>query len=247
MQAYTDGNKHEQGVGSGAAIFIEKEIVTQIRLKLNGRCSNNQAEQPAIIKALETIESLHNKPINPRTAVIFTDSMVGLDSLRNVNKHVYLFEDFGMRVSSLERYEWKITFSWVKAHVGIYGNERAYRLIKEAARSNGTRIAFNRFPRSTLYYEAAEQVKQQWRKCDKAATTKQYFPTIQDRLEIKFNQTPNLAAMLTGHARKRAYLHGFKLLDDATCICGQGDQTTDYLLNHCAAIYTMRSFKTKHT
>ena len=46
--------------------------------------------------------------------------------------------------------------------------------------------------------------------------------------------------MLTGHVRKRAYLHGFKLLDDATCICGQGDQTTDHLLNHCSAINTQR-------
>jgi len=54
--------------------------------------------------------------------------------------------------------------------------------------------------------------------------------------------TPNLrvAAMLTGHGRTRAYLHRFKLLDDATCICGQGDQTTDNLLNHCTMIHAQR-------
>jgi len=61
VQAYTDGSKHEQGVGSGAAIFIGKEIVAQIMLKLDSRCSNNQAEQLAIFKALEAIESLHSK------------------------------------------------------------------------------------------------------------------------------------------------------------------------------------------
>jgi len=244
VQAYTDGRKHDQRVGSGAAIFIGEEIVAQIKLKLDSRCSNNQEEQLAIDKALEANESLHNKPINPRTAAIFTDSRVTLGSLRNVNNHAYLVEEIRKRVVSLERYEWKITFSWVKAHVGINGNELADRLAKEAARSNGTSIAFNRFPRSTLYYEAAEQVKQkwqdEWRKRDKAATTKQYFPTVQDRLEIKINLTPNLAAMLTGHGRTRAYLHRFKILDDATCICGQGDQTTDHLLNHCAAINTQR-------
>jgi len=59
--------------------------------------------------------------------------------------------------------------------------------------------------------------------CDKAAITKQYFPTVQDRLKTKINLTQNLAAMLTGHGRTRAYLHRFKLLDDATRICGQGD------------------------
>ena len=121
-----------------------------------------------------------------------------------------------------------MTFSWVKAHVGIYGNELADRLAKGAARSNGTSIAFSRIPVSTLYYEAAEEARQkwqdEWRTCTKAATKKQYFPTVQDRLRIKINLIPNLVAMLTGHGRTRAYLNCFKLHDDATCICGQGDQ-----------------------
>jgi len=32
VEAYTDGSKHGQGVGSGAAIFIGNEIVAQIKL-----------------------------------------------------------------------------------------------------------------------------------------------------------------------------------------------------------------------
>ena len=58
------------------------------------------------------------------------DSRVTLDSLRNVNNHAYLVEEIRRRVVSMERYEWKITFSWVKSHVGIYGNELADRLAK---------------------------------------------------------------------------------------------------------------------
>jgi len=144
-------------------------------------------------------------------------------------------EEIRKRVARLESYEWKVRFSWVQAHVGIYGNELANRIAKEAARSNGTSIAFNRIPVSILYYEAAEEARQKWQDewttCTKAATTKHYFPTVQDRLNIKINLTPNLTAMLTGHGGTRAYLNRFKLRDDATCICGQGDQTTDHLLN----------------
>jgi len=55
VQAYTDGSKYEEGVESGAAVFIGKEILAQIKLKQDSRCSNNQAEQLALIKALEAI------------------------------------------------------------------------------------------------------------------------------------------------------------------------------------------------
>ena len=225
--------------------------MAQIKLKLDNRCSNNQAQQLAIVKALETIESLHNKVIHPRTSTIFNDGRVVLDSLRNFNNHAYLVEEIRKRVARLESYEWKVTFSWVKAYVGIYGNELPDRLAKEAARSNGTSIAFNRIPLSTLYYEAAEEARQkcqdEWTTCTKTATTKQYFPTVQDRLKIKINLTPNLAAMLTGHGRTRAYLNRFKLRDDATCICGQVDQTADHPLNHCTTIHTQREALKMHT
>jgi len=46
--------------------------------------------------------------------------------------------------------------------------------------------------------------------------------------------------MLIEHGRTRAYLHSFKLRDDATCICGQGDQTTDHLLFHCTKTHVQR-------
>jgi ribonuclease HI len=182
VQAYTDGSKHDQGVGSGAATFIGSEMVAQLKIKLDNRCSNNQAEQLAIIKALEAIESLNRYSINPHTATTFTGSLVSLDSLHNPNNHAYLVEEIRKKVASLERCEWKIMFSWVKAHTGIYGKELADRLAKEAARSDGTSNAFNRIPKSTLYYEAAEEAKQKWQDegttCDKTATTKQYFPTV---------------------------------------------------------------------
>jgi hypothetical protein len=53
----------------------------------------------------------------------------------------------------------------------------------------------------------------------------QYLPNVRDRLGTKFNLTPKLAAVLSGHGKTRAYLHRFKIREDATCICGQGEQT----------------------
>ena len=108
-------------------------LEAQIKIKLDNRCSNNQAEQLAILKALEAINSLNKHTINPRTATIFTDSRVSLDSLRNPNNHVYLVEEIRKMVAILEKCKWKIMFSRVKAHAGNYGNELADRLAKDAA------------------------------------------------------------------------------------------------------------------
>ena len=159
VQSYTDGSKYEQGVGSGAAVFIGKEILAQIKLKLNSRCSNNQAEQLALIKALEAIGSIHTTDINLYTATIFPNSKITLDSLQNAKNHTYLIEEIRKRVDILKSSEWKIEFSWVKAHIGIYRNKMADRLAKEAVQSKDTNITFNRIRKNTLYYEVEEEVK----------------------------------------------------------------------------------------
>jgi hypothetical protein len=120
----------------------------------------------------------------------------------------------------------------------------ADRLAKEDARSREGNIAFNRIPKGTLYQEAEEEAKQQWQreweKCAKAAITKKYFPTVQDRLNMKISMTPTMAAMVTGHGKTRAYLHRCKILEHVTGVCKQGDQTTDHLLYHCTLLQTQR-------
>jgi len=102
--------------------------------------------------------------INPRTATIFTDSRVSLDSLHNVNNHAHLAEEIRINVTSMARAKWKIKFSWVKAHAGIYGNEMSDRLAKEAARSDGTNYGYSRIPISAIYREAAKEAIQKWQK-----------------------------------------------------------------------------------
>jgi ribonuclease HI len=56
IQVYTDGSKQEQGVGSGAVIFKGSELIAKMQYRLDNKCSNNQAEQLAILKALEKLE-----------------------------------------------------------------------------------------------------------------------------------------------------------------------------------------------
>jgi ribonuclease HI len=135
------------------AIFIEKELKAQLKFKLDKRCSNNQLEQLSFAKALEVIDAIVIAEISPRNIAIFTDSRITIGSLKNVNNHSYLIEEIRKRISILERTNWTVEFSWVKAHVGIYGNELADKLAKAAACNRDTTVSFNRIPKSRLYSE----------------------------------------------------------------------------------------------
>ena len=53
LQIYTDGSKMEKGVGSAIAICRSGKNIKTLQYKLNKNCTNKQAEQLAILKALE--------------------------------------------------------------------------------------------------------------------------------------------------------------------------------------------------
>jgi ribonuclease HI len=89
IQIYTDGSKIEQWIGAGVAIISGKELVSKLKYKLHNRCSNNQAEQLAIAKALEALETTDIEKNSPCTAAIITYSRFSLDSIKNVNNHSY--------------------------------------------------------------------------------------------------------------------------------------------------------------
>jgi len=57
IHTYTDGSKTDKGVGSGIAIFESGQYIKSIQRRLNKKCTNNQAEQLAILTALQYIET----------------------------------------------------------------------------------------------------------------------------------------------------------------------------------------------
>jgi ribonuclease HI len=211
IQIYTDGKRNRHVVGSGVAVFVGKELQAQLKFKLDNKCSNNQAEQLAIAKVLEVIDAIDIAENSPRTIGIFPDSKITVDSVKNVNNHIYLIEEIRKRISILERTNWTVEFSWIKAFVGIYGNELADQLAKAAACNRDTTVSFNRIPKSMLYNKIEEESTQKWQKewenCTKAAKTKWFFPNIQDRVKLNINVNPNFTAIVTGHGKTRAYLH----------------------------------------
>jgi len=111
---------------------------------------HNQAEQLGILKALACIQNLKDaeKPI-----IAYTDSRITLQLLTNHKRHTYLIDKIRIKVMEMERNEWKIEFSWIKAHAGKEGNELADLLAKEASNNSNIKECYNRIPKSKISRE----------------------------------------------------------------------------------------------
>jgi ribonuclease HI len=100
IEIFTYVSNNEQGVGSGIAICIKNKLTHQIRHKLHDRCSNNQAEQIAIVKALQAIETIKINNNIQRKIMIHADSRIPLESLQNMKNRKHHIEEIRKKTIS---------------------------------------------------------------------------------------------------------------------------------------------------
>ena len=76
---------------------------TQIMYRLADGCSINQAEQLAVVKALEKLQDFRHIQGLQRSAAVHTDSKISLDAIANPRNHQHLVEQIREGVSSMEK------------------------------------------------------------------------------------------------------------------------------------------------
>jgi ribonuclease HI len=100
-----------------------------------------------------------------------------LDSIKSAKNQDHLVEEIRKRAITLNKKNWKIEFKWVKAHAGIFGNETADRLTKEATQKYY--VTYSRIPKSAIKKETLEESirnwQSQWEETTKGAITKEFF------------------------------------------------------------------------
>jgi len=110
--------------------------------RLADECSNNQAEQLAIVKALEKLRNFRHLQGLQQSAVVYTDSKITLDAIANPRNHQHLVQQIREEVRRLEK------DSWVKAHNDNLGKEIADQPAKKAASRRDGETAYSRIPKS---------------------------------------------------------------------------------------------------
>jgi ribonuclease HI len=90
------------------------------------------------VKALQEIETIQINKNIPKTIMIQTDSRITLDSLKNMKTRNYLIEAIRKKTIALEKENWYIECTWIKARAGHERNELADKLTKETTRNSVT-------------------------------------------------------------------------------------------------------------
>jgi len=96
------GSKIGGKVGAAAVKIKDDIVLHQSTYKLHERCSSNQAEQVAILRALQQLQNLQLAEDAEKIAAVNTDSKETLDTLPNGRRRCILIENVRKDIKRLE-------------------------------------------------------------------------------------------------------------------------------------------------
>jgi ribonuclease HI len=223
-----------------------------------------QAEVLAIQEGCELIaRHLDRNRAVPRKVTIYSDSQSAIKALSSRRVRSKTVRNCRNALNELGLSRVSVRLRWVKAHVGIFGNEQADSLAKEAAENVGE-VPPPDIPRSYSYYRKLfkdfmyEEWKSRWQGGDPefCRQTKIWFdgpfPSVSHAILKQSRPTfSRLVRWLTGHAFLR--LQNFRADPNVTSqslcrLCRMVPERADHLLLHCPRLLHVRrnSFQTNN-
>ncbi|GBL75670.1 hypothetical protein AVEN_154982-1 [Araneus ventricosus] len=210
---------------------IETEVH---QFRIRDECSVFQAELLCIAQAVNWIRTNENLSSN---FLICSDSLSSLYALNCITSPNRLIVKTQTNLNFLHGRGVKVFFSFVRGHIGIYGNERADWLAKEATKL----IDFIPVTVRKSFYKSVfkKHVISQWNNLHQishnAKSTKEFFPSIHGRLKaVHFVPNFRVTQFLTGHGNFKAYLKRFNLSRTDLCSCSSGEiQDVNHLILSC--------------
>ncbi|KAL0809474.1 hypothetical protein ABMA28_011642 [Loxostege sticticalis] len=244
LKMYTDGSKLDGGeVGCAAVIYLPDGKKTLLKQKLGRTTSVFVAELTAIELGLRWIARSKWR----QNVAVASDSLSALEALKDRSNPDQTVAAIHSVLRELrQNHGIDVSFTWVKAHCGIAGNEAADQAAKAAA-AQKTATTLNEFPISYAKYTIRKRTLALWQEEYESETNnseiRKWFKTIKDignfvkRVGASFEMTQ----IITGHGYHKSYLHRFKILDDPLCPCDDTSvQDITHLTQKCPVFGNIR-------
>ena len=243
INVYTDGSRLDNQAGAGYSIRAGKQEIGSKAIRLPDYATVFQAEIAAIAQATEHL--LSQEDLMVKYVKFFVDSQAAIYAVGNqqitshlVMKAVNLLNDLAKKAKN-------VSITWIPAHKGHEGNERADELAKEGAKANA-RDQFLQVPRPLSDIKAKIKNAQykdwrtEWQSYQGANHTKSFYdgPNVSKarfvyklaRLELG-----RFIRIITGHNNLRFFQTKIGLWGDSACrLCGQGPETITHFIRNCS-------------
>lgn len=236
FQIFSDGSKvgDEGHVGSAFVVFHNGEEIASKRLKLPPHCTVFTAEVVGIAAALEWCEES-----GIGEAVLCSDSQAAVAAFANSASRIARVAAVRPVERRLRDRGVRVSLMWVKAHVGLEGNERADRLANEA-RTEGEPVVSSVpkcFIKRTHREESMVAWQREWGRSTHGRKVYEMYPFVRDAVSSKLQTDHYTTQVLTGHGEFNAYLFLRKLVESPKCpLCDADEDTVDHFLYECSGL-----------
>ncbi|GBM68105.1 hypothetical protein AVEN_27844-1 [Araneus ventricosus] len=220
FEVYTDGSRIEDETGFAVCIFQENNNIENHLYKLKSHNSVFQAELAAIHCAANWAAS-KNVSIN-----IHTDSLSSIAAIKSASARSSFVNNIKQDLVKIKHL---VGLSWVKAHVGIEGNELADQQAKLATTTGVDTIipAPRSYVKRLLNKLMIKEWNDYWRQYNSTsgARVREYLEHVSPKF---LTHSKFLIFFLSGHGPFPFYLCRFKILDSPLCVCGQVGDADHY-------------------
>ncbi|XP_023235328.1 uncharacterized protein LOC111634717 [Centruroides sculpturatus] len=237
INIFTDGSRINNSVGCSFVIYNNNSEISQQTFRLDDRCTVFQAELFAIGKAIDYV----NQTYENVAVDIYTDSLSAYNLIRSNKLH-----PLAVKVKNLiKKSKCNIYISWVRAHQGLKGNERADTLAKYATTKDSNNTEYNKISQQTLRQLLWKDTLLQWQTTwdhDMQHITHRFIPDLKKFISIDW-YTPDYCTtqIFTKHGKFANYLVRFANRTSGLCPTCNVEDGPEHYIYDCTAFERERN------